>query len=501
MTLTCSPVATSPAAKCTVSPRVPSDPSPLGPPIAPAATLLRSIDGSTLTSCIGEWTDRPSWVRVRLAADDGDDDDGASGTRGTRGFQTGGAPTGGELREGGGTPPPPLIVRVDMYAQSPWEPANTRRVDVLVASPSSSSTTPSSADADAVDASGAAYLDTTSGMGGAAGDGTAPGSMRGWRQCDTQGAMVAASTPRLPYASVTCNLPGTEVLILQRGGAARSGRLFISEIVVLIAAPAPPPRPPPLPPLPPNTPSPPPPPPPMTVAQRIDARFRLGRPSARLAEAGVLVHISDGLEDTETGRLWDAVVTVDHMSCSLINVNRPKLFSGGSTPGDGLVLSPRTPLLCAWDHDVGTQSMLNRGCGFETCDSTPGAQLDGPSGLPRRKCSWRPADMATMLERQKEHNYNEVIVSSIAWQHSLPWLVEAFVYLHGIPGATPEGEQRARTAQRAFVAAFCARGAGGAARAQEGSAEHAGQQRSGTCAGGSAPPPVLRFTGSGFEED
>ena len=244
------------------------------------------------------------------------------------------------------------------------------------------------------------------------------------------------------------------------------------------------------------TPSPPPPPPPLTVAQRIDARFRLGRPSPRSAEAGVLVHVSDGLEDnTASGRLWDVGVDVVHMSASLINAHVPRLYSGGSTPGDGLVLSPETPLLCVWDRDMGTQSMSNRGCGFfQRCDNTPGAQLDGPNGE-RHKCSWRPSDLATMLLWQKSWDYNEVIISAIEWQRSLPWLVEAFVFLHGIHGATPEGERRARRAQRAFAAAFCEQHEGKKHLDLHGAGAAAVR-----CAGGTTLPPVLRFTGSAFEE-
>ena len=70
---------------------------------------------------------------------------------------------------------------------------------------------------------------------------------------------------------------------------------------------------------------------------------------------------------------------------------------------------------------------------------------------------------------QAAHAYNEIVISSIVWQHSLPWLVAGFMYHSG----SNEGEQRARMAQERFVQTF------------------------GSSAGA---PPVIEFTGSRFVE-
>ena len=70
---------------------------------------------------------------------------------------------------------------------------------------------------------------------------------------------------------------------------------------------------------------------------------------------------------------------------------------------------------------------------------------------------------------QAAHAYNEVIISSIVWQHSLPGLVAGFMYRSG----SSEGEQRARMAQEKFVETF------------------------GSSVGA---PPVLEFTGNSFVE-
>jgi hypothetical protein len=62
----------------------------------------------------------------------------------------------------------------------------------------------------------------------------------------------------------------------------------------------------------------------------LNERFRNGRPSSRMAEAGILIKVVDGMED-ETNAPWHACITgwcssVDHVSTSLINRQLPVTY-------------------------------------------------------------------------------------------------------------------------------------------------------------------------------
>ena len=73
--------------------------------------------------------------------------------------------------------------------------------------------------------------------------------------------------------------------------------------------------------------------------------------------------------------------------------------------------------------------------------------------------SWSPSHLQGMLlaqRRRGQNTYNEVIISSIDWQHALPRMVEAFVIIDGAWSRESDlnGEARARGAHAAFVQRF-----------------------------------------------
>ena len=217
---------------------------------------------------------------------------------------------------------PVAVARVDIFANEQWKPANANPVSVLIGNGD-----------DRVED---------------------PGT---WRQCGANPILLTEGTTEVPFVSAECDdMPsGRDVLLRERiedDATAVGGRLWIAEVVVYIHSPPPPPlsrhaahhvSPPPSSPL----------------AETLTAVYTNGRPSNELASAGVLVHMSDGLEDWVGGRPWDALLHVDHMSASLINILRPELYRGT----DGLILSSEIEIVCAWDHDIGTQSMVRLGCG------------------------------------------------------------------------------------------------------------------------------------------
>ena len=253
------------------------------------------IDGSILTSCVSDWV------------------------------------TGGSSWLRLTLPVPVAVARVDVFANDQWRPANAKPVNVLVGNGD-----------DSVD------------------------DLSTWRQCGATPILLTEGTAEVPYTSAECDagppgasLPsGRDVLLREatdENAPAVGGRLWIAEVVVYIYAPPPPPQ------------SPPvsrlvlmrSPPPPSSLADGLTARYTHGRPCNDLAVAGVLVHMSDGLEDWVGGKPWNALLHVDHMSASLISALRPTLYRGT----DGIILSSETEIACAWDHDIGTQSMVRLGCG------------------------------------------------------------------------------------------------------------------------------------------
>lgn len=134
------------------------------------------------------------------------------------------------------------------------------------------------------------------------------------------------------------------------------------------------------------------------VVSRINERFRKGRPSASLEEAGVLVHMFDMMEDWAGNRPWMTCNTcdepVDHLSSSIINARKPDVWTAESIAAEGIVLRSDTQFLCAWDHDIGSGNQVNGGC-------------------PKL---WGSAQLLSMLESgldQPGWVYNEIIVGQM----------------------------------------------------------------------------------------
>ena len=189
-----------------------------------------------------------------------------------------------------------------------------------------------------------------------------------------------------------------------------------------------------------ETPSPPSPPhQPHGSVDAINERFRLGRPSNSLDEAGVLIHQFDNLEDWSNGRGYGPCNSgwcagrYDHVSFSLINAARPKLFNERA----GVMLSPRTPIACSFNADGGTQSSsITAACSIDR--------------------AYPPDQLKQMLESQGEGSYNEIVVSSAAWAQGLPDILEAVIFT-GYDSQGPEA-MTAREVHSAFLQEYASHG-------------------------------------------
>ena len=197
-----------------------------------------------------------------------------------------------------------------------------------------------------------------------------------------------------------------------------------------IMSPAPSPPPPPPPPLQPAL-SPPPPPvrmPPARsspAADSINARFELGRASSDLRRAGLLIHMSDNLEDGSEPWLpcrsgW--CTGLDHMSSSIVNAGCGSLYWNRVKEARwGFVLSPDVGLACSYSGDGGSQGQVLGGCGTKAECSRDVFW----------NCAWPPGETESMLRFQACGNYNEAIVASPSWESLMPRTIEAVIFASG----------------------------------------------------------------------
>ena len=168
---------------------------------------------------------------------------------------------------------------------------------------------------------------------------------------------------------------------------------------------SPPPSPQPLPPPPPPSPSPPsfmhpspppmpqrppPPPPPLTTAAHIadlNARFRLGRPSNELREAGVIVRQFDRLDAGDDGKPWLPCPQTGYnnwckkfagfWATTLISrEGANRLYMDGEC---GVIVAPTVQLFCAYPEDGNSMD------GAKLCDDLHG-DADGPGGEADATC-------------------------------------------------------------------------------------------------------------------
>lgn len=200
----------------------------------------------------------------------------------------------------------------------------------------------------------------------------------------------------------------------------------------------------------------------------LNQRFREGRPSEVLREAGVLVHCWDGYEEPSYPWLPNSLLphavgtasAADRLSASLVFRRLQGKAAQEAIPllrdcQMGVVLRPEATLvLCAYAGDGATQSANCDPPGL-SADCLPGCVHDAGwcdpmhpvsdgwcqcsigwcKGDPVRPQPWRPQDLDTMLRQHEEHFsppdviYNEVVIGSQALVERLPRSIEAFYYV------------------------------------------------------------------------
>ena len=206
--------------------------------------------------------------------------------------------------------------------------------------------------------------------------------------------------------------------------------------------PRPPPRqPPPLPAAPPFPPAPPSPPPNPKVLE-LNARFRRSPFTAEwsadgaLADAGILVHITDGWEENKR-KPWAPALNgpgATQQSASLIFAEQRRagasiydfLFGKGKRTS-AIVFKPgATKLLCGKAVDSAGS------CG-EWCDPSRN-DTSIPWDESEKLCSWRVEDFGVSLQRlhewmvnRRRPGYDEIIVDAVHWRRNLPDVIDGIV--------------------------------------------------------------------------
>ena len=181
------------------------------------------------------------------------------------------------------------------------------------------------------------------------------------------------------------------------------------------------------------------------VAREVAARYERGRPSDKVAEAGVLVHVFDEYEDWKDGRPWQLCYhncyhnqAPDHFSASFTwaapGNNHPwgwdKMRGRGRL---GFILSPQTEILCAYEGDGATGLQTNGGCGACSAD---GCESPHPGRAHYR-----------LSEALRGHG-NEIVIGELYWRTHLPAAIEAFV-------AFDDADlELGRTIHRSFLATY-----------------------------------------------
>ena len=297
--------------------------------------------------------------------------------------------------------------------------------------------------------------------------------------------LVPSPPPRLSSAELRLQMAAAPDEQDQRVPANHNIAPVRQGVHMMLRSPAPPsPRPPPRP----HPPRPPPPPPPCpspeppsayritsTVVTGVNERFNTLTPTAEdgahLANAGVIIHQFDAMENpSEPWRPADGFLE-DRMSGSVLfagmhrdagaamqrGIGNIKLFADVG----GFILRPQfTTIFCAFGGDGGTRGKVCHPPGLSpTC--VPGCQTrlrdqwcDPYSDVARDGwCNgypWRPEDLGTMLQRY--HNpYAEAVMDSSTWIDNLPWSIEAVFFPST---ATPKAEAEAREIHTNFAKAF-----------------------------------------------
>lgn len=177
------------------------------------------------------------------------------------------------------------------------------------------------------------------------------------------------------------------------------------------------------------------------VVIALNARYRAGHASNVLADAGVLVHVFDQLEDWGNDRGYRPCRSgwcnghFDHESCSVINIHLPVIYPHHSSDG-GVVLASSVPIACSFSGDGGTQKKTIE----QLCNRTQCSPQE--RGLPHSQCSFGPNQLADMLRAHQSRKggvpYNEVVVSSRTWKRGM----KSVCLGASRPSSTAAGPQR-----------------------------------------------------------
>jgi hypothetical protein len=174
------------------------------------------------------------------------------------------------------------------------------------------------------------------------------------------------------------------------------------------------------------------------VAADINARFERGGPTNLLADAGVLVRVMDGFEDQNQPWLVcheRCRNPADHFSGSLISRTLPWLYHGGA--GGGFIVSPDAQIECAFPCDVGTG-----GHPWGRCHGYSRPDYDGRTLEHALVVQY---DGSYRQDHPSVSGFNEVVVSWLFWDHSLPWAIDAFFF------ANPADAAQMRRVHTAFL--------------------------------------------------
>ena len=207
---------------------------------------------------------------------------------------------------------------------------------------------------------------------------------------------------------------------------------------------------------------------PASVARRINLRFRCGKPSNDLREAGVLMRAFEGMAGRHTAA-WEPCAADefcsrarDRLAASIVNPRMTHLFS---YEAGGVVLNPSlASVLCSYHGDgnnfgrfcLPPTGWLKMPSGIEQDGSpcVPGCtsrfgwcdDIFRPCPLCEQvHCAWRSNGLASMVsahqdklvtwgdqghrcekDRRRSSCHNEVVLNATAWMAHMPATIEAF---------------------------------------------------------------------------
>lgn len=164
----------------------------------------------------------------------------------------------------------------------------------------------------------------------------------------------------------------------------------------------------------------------------FNARFRNGKPSNNLEEAGVLVHVIHDAGSDEWKPWLPCPETWCHpprkfFSCSVINANlqahgAKEITTFGMNHPLGFIVSPKVNhLSCSYPVDGGSYDQTCTKPGQNEKNCVPGC----------RKISFPPTELEKMLDVHAKiytSSYNEVVLTVDQWVASLPDTIEAVFF-------------------------------------------------------------------------